>query len=44
MMRGWESDIALYLLAGFLVLALFLVEGHRLDILESLQGLFLALV
>ncbi len=42
-MRDWESDVALYLFAGFLVLALFLVEGGRLDLLGSLKGL-LALV
>jgi hypothetical protein len=43
-MRNWESDVALYLLAGFLVLALFLVEGRRLDILQSLKMLLSALV
>lgn len=38
-MRDWESDVALYLLAGFLVLALFLVEGNRLGILQMLKTL-----
>jgi hypothetical protein len=38
-MRDWESDVALYLLAGFLVLALFLVEGNRLNILQALKTL-----
>jgi hypothetical protein len=43
-MRNWESDVALYLLAGFLVLALFLVEGGRLNILQSMKDLLAALV
>lgn len=43
-MRDWESDVALYLLAGFLVLALFLVEGGRLDLLQSLRDLLAGLV
>jgi hypothetical protein len=41
-MRDWESDVALYLLAGFLVLALFLVEGNRSDVIGRLTDLFLA--
>lgn len=41
-MRNWESDVALYLLGGFLVLALFLVEGGRLDILQTMKDLLAA--
>ena len=42
-MRDWESDVALYLLAGFLVLAFFLVEGSRFDLIQSAMDFVRAL-
>jgi len=31
MMKNWETDIAYYLLAGFVLIALFVVEADKLE-------------
>lgn len=37
-MKNWESDVALYLLAGFVVVGLLMVEtGRGLDLMALLR-------
>lgn len=43
-MRDWESDVAFYLLAGFLALAMLMAEEQRDALLQAVKGFLLQLL